>query len=282
MKRYLVVGILVTTLSVTVSGCGFAQAASMEKGFDMGKGLYACLDQSMWLEQHEADAEDTMLPKERLEPAGEMVLQPDQNSQHGKKDAGNSDAGGSTANGGTGSRPQNASAGGGTSGNGTAGNTGNGVDSNTGNSGGGTGNAGSSAGHPSSSQDGTGNSSKPEGGAASTGPSVPEAPAKPEHTHNWVEQTQVIQHEATGHYEPKVVQEAVWKDVCVCLGCGYESATSEEAGLHCLECESGLGYTVKSTKIQDEVKEQVWVEDTKAWEESVVTGYVCDGCGAVK
>lgn len=113
----------------------------------------------------------------------------------------------------------------------------------------------------------------------------------PEHTHSWVEQTTTVTHEATGHYETVVVKDAwdeeEWGYRLVCLGCSYVSGDTDEAILHCALCETGLGYSSKKVQIgtihHEAVTEQVWVEDSPAWTETVGTGsYICSTCGAVK
>lgn len=100
------------------------------------------------------------------------------------------------------------------------------------------------------------------------------------HTHNWIAQTKTINHEATGHYETKVVEEVyAWRTFCNKCGeditdLGVEGITIHSAVL----CESGYhnDYVVIETKT-----DQVWVVDTPASTETVITGYKCS-CGATK
>ncbi len=128
------------------------------------------------------------------------------------------------------------------------------------------------------------------GSAADQQPSKPSEPVKEEHSHTWVEQTQTIQHEATGHYETKVVKEAwdesVYDYRLVCLGCGHMSMTADEAGNHCIECESGKGYSSRKVVVDTihhaAETEQTWIVDKPAWIETKVIGYKCSGCGAIK
>lgn len=81
------------------------------------------------------------------------------------------------------------------------------------------------------------------------------------HVHTWVEVTQTIHHEA--------VKEKRY----VCNGCGHWSKNNDEAvdheEAHTLAWEPG-GYSLKTVTIQE------------AYDETVVTGYRCTGCGATK
>lgn len=114
-------------------------------------------------------------------------------------------------------------------------------------------------------------------------------PSQPAHTHSWVEQTTTVTHEATGHYETKVVKEA-WDEQIrgerVVCGCGELCVTVDEWLSHCLADGCRQGYSVKSVVVDtihhEAESEQVWVEDTPAYTETVVTGYKCSGCGATK
>lgn len=121
-----------------------------------------------------------------------------------------------------------------------------------------------------------------------TSPSAPQTQA---HTHNWVEKTRTVHHEATGHYEDVVVQDA-WDEPVYgmvektyCSTCGME--IGGWAGEHLDETMHG-GYwsTWESVQIDsvhhDAVTESRWVEDSAAWDETVSDGYVCSGCGATK
>lgn len=152
----------------------------------------------------------------------------------------------------------------------------------------------------------TGNESSipaPSGGTSSTpannpkpvtpSPSTPQTQA-PEttHKHNWVEKTRTVHHEATGHYEDVVVQEA-WDEpiygmveVHICAECG-EIDSSIDPNLHLGQTgHSNWWSEWKSVQIDsihhDAVTESKWVEDSAAWDETVSDGYTCSGCGATK
>ena len=117
------------------------------------------------------------------------------------------------------------------------------------------------------------------------------AETKPVHQHQWVAQTKVVHHEATGHYETVTVQaaydEPIYETKIVC-GCGAIFNTLEGTNgweYHSAFGECPYGYSVKpvqvGTKHHDAVTEQKWVQDSAAWDETVTTGYKCS-CGATK
>ncbi|WP_418752291.1 hypothetical protein [Frisingicoccus sp.] len=120
----------------------------------------------------------------------------------------------------------------------------------------------------------------------------PSAPQTQAHTHNWVEKTRTVHHEATGHYEDVVVQEA-WDEpiygmveVHICAECG-EIDSSIDPNLHLGQTgHSNWWSEWKSVQIDsihhDAVTESKWVEDSAAWDETVSDGYTCSGCGATK
>ena len=213
------------------------------------------------------------------------------NTQGGKSDTETADIGGSDngASGKSASGSKAGSAAGGNSGDSTGRkNSSSGISSGNGSNGGSAGNT--SDGSNSSESGTSGSSANTENISNGAGTSQPEH-SQPEHTHSWMEQTTTITHEATGHYEEKVVKDAWDEDVYgyrdICLGCGYVSATTDEAIDHCVSCETGLGYTNKkiivNTIHHEAVTEQVWVEDFPARTETVGTGsYICSTCGATK
>ena len=145
------------------------------------------------------------------------------------------------------------------------------------------GNSNSTEQNPSGGNNNSGNTSKPE-----TKPSVPV------HTHNWVEQTHTVHHDATGHNEQYVVSEAwdeeksepVYENRTICNKCGAD--ITGNAVLHSAEC--GGGYSVKPVQTgtnsytvhHDAVYGTRWVQDSAAWDETVSDGYTCSGCGAIK
>lgn len=120
---------------------------------------------------------------------------------------------------------------------------------------------------------------------------------KPVHQHNYVAQTHVVHHEATGHNEPYVIQDAWDEQVTTyedyawecCNVCGAD-CTSDPWGhmeKHALAYEGGGYHTeygtrpVTKTVHHDPVYGTRWVKDTEAYDETVVDGYVCS-CGARK
>lgn len=114
--------------------------------------------------------------------------------------------------------------------------------------------------------------------------------AQPEHTHSWVEQITTVTHEATGHYETVVVKDAWDEDIReprVVCGCGKIFIDDWEWENHFIDDECIYGYSVKTVVVDtihhEAVTEQVWVEDSPAWTETVGTGsYTCSTCGATK
>lgn len=126
------------------------------------------------------------------------------------------------------------------------------------------------------------------------GTSTP-APSKPAHQHDYVPQTHVVHHEATGHNEQYVVQEAWDEQVTTyedyawscCNVCGADCTADpgEHAYQHAIKGEGGGHHTeygtrpVTTTVHHDAVYGTRWVQDTAAWDETVVDGYVCS-CGA--
>lgn len=127
--------------------------------------------------------------------------------------------------------------------------------------------------------------SKPASTSATTTtpsqPSAPSKPSQPAHTHNWVAQTKTVHHDA----EYKTVHhDAVTKGATVCTGCWQvvsdPAAHAKEALKNNNYTCGKAGYTVKTVTVQEAYDEKVLVKD--AWDETVVTGYKCSGCGATK
>lgn len=120
------------------------------------------------------------------------------------------------------------------------------------------------------------------------------------HTHNWVPVTKTVYHEATGHYEKvqtgmkTVVDEDAYdeqvdtgKGVYVCNYCGYSTSIGQAIGEH--SAVEGYGYHVEpiyetvhhdAVTHKESVYTQKWVQDTEAYNETVITGYQCSECGA--
>lgn len=127
--------------------------------------------------------------------------------------------------------------------------------------------------------------SEPTPQAPEPTPEPEPAPSEPAHTHEWIPQTQTVNHEATGHYETRVVQEAwdepVYEARSICNGCGADITDNIE---HIDFCDPGSysnQYIQTGTTHHEAVTEQVWVEDTAAWTETITVGYTCS-CGATK
>ena len=125
-------------------------------------------------------------------------------------------------------------------------------------------------------------------------------PQKPSHTHKWVAVTKEVYHEATGHYEKVLVKKA-WTEkipifetvpVEICNTCGADITNvdiSAHVKKHMLAGEDKGGHRTEYKKKQTGTKtiehpaeyKDKWVEDSKAWTETVTTGYKCS-CGAKK
>ena len=120
-------------------------------------------------------------------------------------------------------------------------------------------------------------------------------PSKPAHQHNYVAQTHVVHHEATGHNEQYVVQAAwdepvttyedyAWECCNVC-GADITDCIDEHTKAHALAYEGGGWHIEYGTRPvttivhHDAVYGTRWVQDSAAWDETVVDGYVCS-CGA--
>lgn len=142
------------------------------------------------------------------------------------------------------------------------------------------GNSAGTGGNSSSSSSGSGSTSGNGGGNSG---SSDDKPAK--HEHSWTAITNTVHHEATGHYETQVVQEAydepIYESRAICT-CGAD-ITGNTVG-HYADCEGS--YSVKKvqvgTKHHDAVTKQVWVVDKAAWDETVTTGHKCSGCRKIK
>lgn len=132
---------------------------------------------------------------------------------------------------------------------------------------------------------------------------------KSPHIHDWVEQTQTVHHDETGHFEEvktgaktvvdeEAYDEPVYQMKCVCSACGYEADSVEEISGHLdSHYDPQLGYIDAGYSVQEVVTdvihhpessheepvfEEKWIVDSEAWDETVVTGYRCSTCGAVK
>ena len=157
------------------------------------------------------------------------------------------------------------------------------------------GNSNSSSSNSSSSNSSSSNSDSSNSSNSNPGSSSSDRP-QPSHTHTWVEQTITVTHETIGHYETRVVKEA-WdepvyeaKELSICNVCGEDVTghAAEHAKVHALAGEGGGHHSewrdILTGTIHHEAEtEQVWVEDTPAYTETVGTGiYKCSVCGATK
>lgn len=143
----------------------------------------------------------------------------------------------------------------------------------------------------------TSTTTKPATNSGSNKDNSNKTETKPVHQHNYVAQTHVVHHEATGHNEQYVIQEA-WDeqvttyeeyDWACCNVCGADitNCINEHTYQHAINYEGGGWHTeygtrpVTKTVHHDPVYGTRWVQDTAAYDETVVDGYVCS-CGARK
>ena len=139
------------------------------------------------------------------------------------------------------------------------------------------------------------------------------------HTHNWIPQYttvhhdaqyNTVHHDATGHYETQTVSEGYYSEepvyetgyVTTCFGFGKTTGDfggNLDAFLDHV-AEEGSRYGGVWQKVQtrtqqiwhDPITQQVWVEDSPAYDEQVkvsdaydeqvVSGYKCSSCGAIE
>lgn len=125
-----------------------------------------------------------------------------------------------------------------------------------------------------------------------------EKPSKPSHTHSWNAQTTVVHHPASGHNEQVLIKEAwteykpIYETVCltICNTCGADitgnptphvkqhALAGEGAGHHTEYVQKQTGTETIAHPAEYETR---WVQDSAAWDETVITGYTCS-CGASK
>lgn len=123
----------------------------------------------------------------------------------------------------------------------------------------------------------------------------PSEPAKPAHTHSWTNVTKTVHHAEQGHNEQVLVQDAydepTYSDVehSICNQCGVDITGGESAHnkAHALAGEAGGWHSQwvseqTETVHHDAVYQTTYVVDTPAYDETVVTGQQCSGCGATK
>ena len=109
----------------------------------------------------------------------------------------------------------------------------------------------SSSSKPSASQGGS------SSGSSSASKPAQAQPSAPAHEHNWVAQTKVVHHNA------------VTERVTVCGNCGAQTPSSAHMKQHALNGET-KGYREETVTV------------TPAYDETIITGYKCSGCGATK
>lgn len=137
-----------------------------------------------------------------------------------------------------------------------------------------------------------------------TQPSTPAQPSEPAeqvpvHEHVWEPIYETIHHEAEGHYETVVIQEAwdevveevEWHTQCDACGAILDNMSDDELYEHIkAHMLAGQGSTYGDRKVvvgtttthHEAVTEQQWVEDKAAYDETITTGYKCSSCGAQK
>lgn len=126
--------------------------------------------------------------------------------------------------------------------------------------------------------------SKPSGGNSGGGTNG--GSSKPSHTHTWVEQT-------TQQWVPNNVwvvdqaawDEPIWTSMWVCK-CGASFSSAEAVGSH-LESMALAGDFNHSYSVTESVTGYIHHDEVGHWEDkgynqTVVTGYICSGCGEPK
>lgn len=136
---------------------------------------------------------------------------------------------------------------------------------------------------------GGGTQGKPSGGTGSAPqqqPQQPAQPSQPAHTHTWVEQT-------AQQWVPNnvwVVDQAAWDEpiytstwVCKCGATfGSEGAVNSHLESAALSGDFNHSYSVSETITGYNHHDEVGHWEDRGYNQTVVTGYVCSGCGATK
>ena len=148
--------------------------------------------------------------------------------------------------------------------------------SNTGSSGN-SGSSGSSSSRPSGGFGSSGSSggSSPSGNSGSSGGSS--QPSKPAHEHTWVAQYKTVHHDAVK--EPQWVQVTPDRKVYVCKTCHAEFEKEDDVGIHLITSPGCSSYSLETIPGDGYFKDVVIQEE---YDEQVLTGYKCSGCGATK
>lgn len=138
---------------------------------------------------------------------------------------------------------------------------------------------------PGSSSGGSSAGGSSSGGSSSSGSSSGGSPSQPEHQHSWTAQTEQ-------RWVPDnvwVVDQAAWDEPIyseqVVCACGAIFDTTTEWSEHVKSF--GWGNSGHSYSVMDVQTGSIHHEEVGHWEdrghyETVTTGYVCSGCGAVK
>ena len=106
--------------------------------------------------------------------------------------------------------------------------------------------------------------------------------------HNWTEITQLVHHDEVGHYEEVKVEKKVEKYRCFLCGYKVKYSTLSEYYAHFDSTHSDELNAGRLRELYDVVEdweysyEKKWVVDTKAYDETVTTGYKCSVCGQTK
>ena len=123
-----------------------------------------------------------------------------------------------------------------------------------------------------------------------------------EHVHEWIPITEIIHHEAVYetvpvYEEQQILDAETWDEevmtgeyIYSCLCCSFETDDIEELGEHCITEDHNYWCRPLTETVHHEAEyhtEKVKVGEkevlvTEAWDEEIITGYRCSGCGATK
>lgn len=162
-------------------------------------------------------------------------------------------------------------------------------------------------------QSAPGEQKKPTPSSSQTATPTPTAVPTPSHTHNWVEQTKTVHHDAMtiqqwvedspAWDEPVYEQQPVYEEIekVHCNGCGNEFDQYSDWVSHTTYYEDEMSdfshgsYSVVWHQVQtgtksvqtgtihhDATGHNETVVVSEAWDETVSNGYKCSGCGATK